>query len=110
MVNHKQLALATLGSFHLLIVIFTGEEVDSGYVKMSIKYRNFIPIMSKTIKVCEMVKYLGINCPVEAGVQEFSLTQGFPSYALAVRVGIVHWLKPFKCGFSLYLGMSQCNN
>lgn len=65
-----------------------GEEIDSGSVKILVKYKNFVPVVSKTMGVCDLVSYLGISCPLEAGTQEFSATQSIPSYSPTVRESV----------------------
>ena len=66
------------------------EDINSGSVYVLIKYRNLIPIMNKSYDLCDdIVSYLGVSCPLEAGTHEYTITETIPSYAFSVSLILV---------------------
>ncbi len=62
-----------------------GEQISSGSLKIYIKYKNYIPVVSKTLSICDLATYIGESCPLDAGTHSLSITEVFPSYAPSVR-------------------------
>ena len=62
-----------------------GQEISRGTVNIYIKYKDMIPVLSKTYDLCGAAGVLNENCPLEAGVHEATLKENIPSYAPSVR-------------------------
>ena len=62
----------------------TAEEVDGGSLTITVKYKNYVPVMNQKKNLCDIPDILDEPCPLQQGVHDATISRTFPDYAPSV--------------------------
>ena len=73
------------GNLWILCIIFTGEDVTGGVLKVTITIDG-ITILTEKLDLCQVAPDINLMCPLKSGVQVASISVTIPSGLPKVRV------------------------
>ena len=71
----------------------TAEEVDGGSLTITVKYKNYFPLVNQKKNLCDIPDILDEPCPLQAGIHDATISHNFPNYAPSVSYTRCHIFK-----------------